>query len=189
MRPPSARALGVVGLLIAVWIVTYWAWTPAAAPILSFAERRFHDDPPPADSAAAPALHSQPRFYDYEVRAGDTFESISELVYGTRAHADDIRAANPFVSGDRPGPAGRTIRLPEDPAAARQAGVPPQPVQVAPPPGVERYTIRAGDTLSSIARRIYGSALHAERIYRANRDVLDSMDALGVGQILVIPRD
>lgn len=59
-------------------------------------------------------------------------------------------------------------------AIARQ----PQPVL---------YTVRLGDSLSSLAARQYGDGRMWIKIYAANRDKLSSPNGLLVGQVLVIP--
>jgi nucleoid-associated protein YgaU len=70
----------------------------------------------------------------------------------------------------------------------------------APPPGSrgdsparsERgsvYTVVSGDTLSKIARRVYGtnSRRCIDALFEANRKTLKTADALSVGEVLVIP--
>jgi len=49
-------------------------------------------------------------------------------------------------------------------------------------------TVQAGDTLSSIATRIYGDPNQYLKIYDANRSVIKDPNALAPGMILVIPR-
>jgi nucleoid-associated protein YgaU len=49
------------------------------------------------------------------------------------------------------------------------------------------YTVRAGDTLSEIAKRFYGDANQYDRIFRMNRDKLDRRSDVLPGQILTIP--
>jgi nucleoid-associated protein YgaU len=51
------------------------------------------------------------------------------------------------------------------------------------------YTVSAGDTLSSISQKVYGSADKWNVIFEANGDKLNTPDSLKVGQVLVIPRD
>ena len=53
--------------------------------------------------------------------------------------------------------------------------------------GMRRHTVRDGDTLFSLARQYYGDPERFGAIYRANRGVLASPDALPVGADLVIP--
>jgi len=49
------------------------------------------------------------------------------------------------------------------------------------------YTVKAGDTLSKIAKEIYGNANEYNKIFEANQDKLQSPDKIQVGQELVIP--
>lgn len=56
-----------------------------------------------------------------------------------------------------------------------------------PPPAAQTYTVRSGDTLSSIARMFYGDANQWRPIFEANRDLLPSADSLQAGQTLRIP--
>jgi LysM repeat protein len=49
------------------------------------------------------------------------------------------------------------------------------------------YTVKSGDTLSKIAREVYGDANAYMTIFNANRDKLSDPDKIQVGQQLVIP--
>lgn len=53
--------------------------------------------------------------------------------------------------------------------------------------GGQTYTVESGDTLSRIARRVYGNGARWRVIYEANRAMLTSPDHIQVGQVLVIP--
>ena len=53
--------------------------------------------------------------------------------------------------------------------------------------GVQRYTVKSGDTLSHIAQRYYGNATDWRRIYEANRGTLENPDLIHPGQELTIP--
>lgn len=50
------------------------------------------------------------------------------------------------------------------------------------------YTVQAGDTLSSISRKIYGTPNRWRDIFTANRDRLATASSLKPGQVLKIPR-
>jgi nucleoid-associated protein YgaU len=52
---------------------------------------------------------------------------------------------------------------------------------------VKSYTVKAGDTLSVIAEKIYGDAAKFEVIFEANKDILKSANDIKVGQELKIP--
>jgi LysM repeat protein len=66
----------------------------------------------------------------------------------------------------------------------------PQP-QVAAPAAAgaaaRTYTVKAGDTLSKIAKEFYGNANEYNKIFEANKDKLSSPDRINVGQELNIP--
>ena len=59
----------------------------------------------------------------------------------------------------------------------------------APPAGAPKrtYTVKPGDSLSKIARDLYGSANDYMRIFDANRDKLNDPNKIEAGQELVIP--
>ncbi len=49
------------------------------------------------------------------------------------------------------------------------------------------YTVRPGDTLSKIAREMYGNESEYRKIFEANRNQLSDPDRIKPGQKLVIP--
>ncbi len=51
-----------------------------------------------------------------------------------------------------------------------------------------QYTVKSGDSLSKIAKHIYGDAGSYNRIYEANRDTLSNPDLIKPGQVLKIPK-
>ena len=52
---------------------------------------------------------------------------------------------------------------------------------------VEDYTIKSGDTLSSIAKHFLGNASAYNQIFEANREVIQDPDKIYVGQKIRIP--
>jgi nucleoid-associated protein YgaU len=62
---------------------------------------------------------------------------------------------------------------------------------VAPPPGAatagKTYTVKAGDTLSKIAKDHLGNANAYMKIFDANKDQLSDPDKIKPGQVLRIP--
>ena len=52
---------------------------------------------------------------------------------------------------------------------------------------VRTYTVKAGDTLSAIAKQHLGDANKYMKIYEANRDQLSDPDKIKPGQVLKIP--
>jgi len=54
-------------------------------------------------------------------------------------------------------------------------------------PPTQTYTVVSGDSLSKIAKRVYGSAKAWRKIYEANKDVVNNPDLIYPGQELKIP--
>ncbi len=59
--------------------------------------------------------------------------------------------------------------------------------QAAPSGSGQTYTVKAGDTLSKIAKELLGSASAYPTIFEANRDQLSDPDKIKPGQVLKIP--
>ena len=53
--------------------------------------------------------------------------------------------------------------------------------------GEQEYTVLAGDSLSRIAKKLWGDANAWPRIFDANRETLDDPDRIFPGQVLRIP--
>jgi len=51
----------------------------------------------------------------------------------------------------------------------------------------QTYTVKAGDTLSKIAKQHYGNANLYMKIFEANKELLRDPDKIQVGQVLKIP--
>jgi LysM repeat protein len=76
-------------------------------------------------------------------------------------------------------PAGIGMLAPATPAATE-----PSTATVSAP---RTYTVEAGDTLSRISQKAYGTSSRWSEIFEANRDQLPSPNALQVGQVLKLP--
>ena len=63
----------------------------------------------------------------------------------------------------------------------------PKPGVSAPVTSMKTYTVKAGDTLSAIAREYLGDAKAYMRIFEANKDQLTDPDKIKPGQVLKIP--
>ena len=75
-----------------------------------------------------------------------------------------------------------------DPAPVEPEPAPAEPEPApAPAPVGQTYTVKAGDTLWSIAKRFYGSGFRWGDIYDANYDVIKNPRMIYVGQVLLIP--
>lgn len=53
--------------------------------------------------------------------------------------------------------------------------------------GGQTYTVKSGDSLSKIAKQVYGDANAWHRIYEANRDKIKNPDLIHPGQEFTIP--
>jgi nucleoid-associated protein YgaU len=95
------------------------------------------------------------------------------------------RADAVSVNGDEaPSAAGVSSISRGDTTAIDDDGSEPNPPQPAQP---VVYRVREDDSLSKISVRFYGNSADWERIFAANRDVLDAPDKLAPGMQLIIP--
>jgi nucleoid-associated protein YgaU len=60
-------------------------------------------------------------------------------------------------------------------------------IQARPGGEVRTYTVKAGDSLSKIAKEVLGDANAYPKIFDANRDQLNDPDKIQPGQVLKIP--
>lgn len=84
----------------------------------------------------------------------------------------------------RPAKAGAVAAAPVKAAPGPLQQPKPEPAQ----PAVQTYVVQAGDTLSSIASKVYKDPGKWKQIYDANRSTLSSPESARVGQTLIIPR-
>lgn len=120
----------------------------------------------------------------YVVEPGDTLEGIAIKLYGDAVYWDEIAQANPLVDPRRLR-VGQEIRLPSASAIEDDAE---DEDQVVAPGEVVRYTVRPGDTLSTIARSYYGQASRWRYLYNVNRDTIGpNPNSLQAGDVLEIP--
>jgi len=109
---------------------------------------------------------------EYTVEAGDTLESIAGKVYGNRYKWSRLVQANRDQLGQPPYilSLGMHLRVPplaeEDEPVLNDDGT---------------YTVQSGDSLGSIARKVYGTSRRWEHLYELNRDQLPTPGALQVG--------
>jgi len=153
-------------------------------------------DAPEADTAPGPDAPAgprkseapgtiPPRFTEYVVQRGDDMWSIAEKVYGDRDRWDAVAKANPTVDPQRLR-AGQTLRIAVDPDNVQGVpadGAPPPPPDADP----TEHIVAEGETLSEIAKTLYGRASLWRVIYGANRHLLDAPEDLRPGMRLLIP--
>jgi LysM repeat protein len=127
-------------------------------------------------STPRPGLDERDRGYVHLVEGGDDLWSLSEHYYGDGRHWRKIAMANPqLLTGgpDRLEPGWR-LSIPDvkSPDAGSEA---------------RTIVVKRGDTLSSIAKEVYGSESLWPRILRANRAQLGDADDIVPGVRLVLP--
>lgn len=87
---------------------------------------------------------------------------------------------------------GAASSAPNPPAKADFSNVKSGAASSAPvvdPPAAKTYTVVSGDSLSRIAKHVYGDANRWHDIFNANRDLLDNPDKIQPGQVLKLPAD
>src|SRR5437868_4897679 len=83
---------------------------------------------------------------------------------------------------------------PATPGSSTATGTANQPTANKPPVAQpttvqqEYYTVKSGDSLSKIAKQLYGDAQQWNRIFEANRDQIKDANLIQPGQKLKIPR-
>lgn len=175
--------------------------TPTAPQARDEQPRRLTMGEPAHQLVGLPAHQAQALpFTPHHVKSGETLSSICRDYYGDSSLADDLARFNKI---DDPGRIrkGHRLRLPPVDQlvrgiAATGSGSDTATSQVGPLPAVappartsyRSYTIKAGDSLSTIAKDQLGTARRYHELFELNRDVLDSPDDLVVGTTIKIPR-
>lgn len=175
------------------------------------------DSAPAARASVEPAQPRQvvqpPKFRRYTVQAGDNgWETIAKRVYGDRRYWEAVSRANPLVTPDRLKPGVTVLNIPLDPTniQGRVLTIVPEPTPApSPAPGPrttqgparaeaapsenpapapeQTYVVQSGDTLSTIAKKVYGKSALWERLFEANRDRLSDPAKVRPGMTLRIP--
>jgi len=126
----------------------------------------------PLRRADAPARNT------YVIQSGDTLYDIAVDKYGDAGFVQAIERANPGLDPDRLQVGDRIVLPEKSPATPATPEKKRQKV----------YVVRKGDTLIGIARRMYNDAAMYPKIYKANQDILSSLNArLYVGMRLRLP--
>lgn len=118
----------------------------------------------------------------YTVQPGDTFSSIANKHYGDESRWFDVAQANPTADPTKLR-VGQELKLPDAQSLrTHDEPVPPGPT------GVKTYTIRPGDSLSTVAKISYGDPTLWRVIYNFNRDKIgDNPNAIQAGMTLRVP--
>ncbi|SHN75532.1 LysM peptidoglycan-binding domain-containing protein [Desulfitobacterium chlororespirans] len=142
--------------------------------------------PQPSPEPVSPAANSSEESVaaasastDYTVQPGDTLATIALNHYGSYEQHAGIYQANSaaFKKNGNRLDAGMVLTLP---AEGLLAPLPTENVK-------QVYTVKAGDTLGTIAKQIYGDSSLYTKIYEANQGRLKSPNLIFEGQKLIIP--
>ncbi len=140
----------------------------------------------PAPSPAREQSMPGPEYVEYTVQEDESLWTIAAEQLGDGSRWSLIAEANPSIKPDRLR-VGQKIRLPGTPGRIgvnRPAEIARGPAAVAP----SSYVVRSGDTLSTIAKRLYRDGERWHEIYDANRALIGAdPDRLDVGMTLRIP--
>ena len=148
-----------------------------------------HERPAAPVSPAPLPVDPTPSNEEYIVQAGETLADIAERKYGDQNKWTIIAKANKSVNPNKM-KIGTKLVLPSAAATA-----PAEPVVAdapaapsAPAAGISKsYVIQAGDVLTKIAKKFYGTTSAASKIQEANPEVLKDADFLTVGATIVLP--
>ncbi len=129
----------------------------------------------------------------YKVVANDSLAKIAKQFYGDESKYKVIAEANKIAAPYNLKP-GQELVIPELGSAARPAPKPtPAPgattATTKPAAAARHHKVAAGETLSAISRRYYGTDAKWKLIYEANKAKMKSPDDLQAGTDLVIPAD
>ncbi len=147
--------------------------------------------PKPEPEAPTGPTVIPPSYRNYTIERGDTARIISRKFFGTDQHWLAIQNFNPTTDFNHLR-VGRTIKVPVDPGNVQglqvdDSGQPVRPPAPVRPDHVE-YIVESGDTLSSIARALYGKAALWTLIRDANQDQVNEEGTnLRKGMVLKIP--
>jgi hypothetical protein len=137
--------------------------------------RLLSSEPPPAGAPGAPS-------------------SPTPALLGGAPVSPDRPAVPPLAgspAADPVPPAPAAEQPAAEPVAPTPAPPPPVPVPAAggeaPPPPPDTVTIRRGDNLWIIARRVYGAGIRYTTIYAANREQIRDPNLIYPGQVFIVP--
>jgi nucleoid-associated protein YgaU len=143
--------------------------------------------PEPSYSSPANVPSNTPR--THRVLSGESPYSISQAVYGSGKYYKKILAANPGID-PRHLKVGQILVIPEltqidkplSPAATDSAASESVDTSSA-------YKVLSGDTLESIALKLYGSRQMMEKLYETNKTLIGpDENVLKIGWILKLPQ-
>lgn len=145
-------------------------------------------------------LHDEPRketptmatFDELKAKYAPVMTAIEEQ--GVRLQNLHEQDGKLFIRGAAPTEAGKNlvwmaIKSVDTSFADVMVDLTVDPSLPAPAPKAQTYTVEPGDTLSGIAKKVYGNGNKYMKIFQANTDILKNPDQIKPGQVLKIPAD
>ena len=121
------------------------------------------------------------------VAQGETFVSIARSVYGDGRYYQALVDANPTVSPEKLKP-GMTITLPPDSQVKQSHKASKPAASSSTASDGKTYTVKSGDSLYKIAKKLYGNGEKSDDIYQANKQTIGpDSTRLQVGMVLTLP--
>lgn len=119
----------------------------------------------------------------YTVKKGDTLGFITTNYYGNNAQRNALYKANAeaFKATNGKLVVGMTLVIPETLGGVNRIAAPVLAE------GETLYTVKAGDTLSGIAKSVYGDMWQYKAIFERNSDRLKNANTIYEGQVIVLP--
>ena len=144
--------------------------------------------PSPAQGAPVeePVIVTPASERTYEVRPGEALSTICQQTYGTSALTAALAAHNGISDPDTVW-AGRRLSLPVAEVLTGGTDTAATAGNVDTTAHWEPYRIKAGDSLSEIARELMGSAGRWRQLYELNRNAISDPDNIRAGTVLRIP--
>lgn len=119
----------------------------------------------------------------YTVKKYDTMGQIALNFYGSYGYHNALYKANAaaFKSTGGALKPGMTLILPDTLGSAARLSAP------AAAEGETLYTVKAGDTLGTIAKTYYGDVMKYQDIFERNSDRLKNANTIYEGQVIILP--
>jgi nucleoid-associated protein YgaU len=152
--------------------------------------------PPPATELATAPVVPAPVEKIHVVKPGETLGGIAQTYLGSSTKYGELLKANPGVVPERLQD-GMKLKIPVSGGAGSASGgsasatgtatAKPDTAAGSSAPG-GTYTVRSGDTLETISKRVYGTKSRWPEIWVSNLGRLDSPDDVSAGMVLQLPK-
>ncbi|MDK1031337.1 MAG: LysM peptidoglycan-binding domain-containing protein [Planctomycetia bacterium] len=112
--------------------------------------------------------------------------AVGLFIGGCQANAKDETVPRVDLKGVSAEPT--VLTAPGDAAPADKTEEPPVVQDVVAKPAPRTHTMKAGETLYSLAKQYYGDGKKWTIIHRSNKDKITDVADISIGTVLVIPR-